>query len=174
MPHDILNPGPHDALGKAREGEPVFLLLGRDAAAPRAIAEWCDVRRKAARELDDPKKRREELAQISEAEAIGMDMDEYRLGQESLLGRRATYADTVADNPQAGEIAKLIRAGKHLAEAAAHIQSGVELLAELGLLGRNAKPLDALRDQVNAIRQQYDMKEGQRSFSALPAPEEFA
>lgn len=44
----IENPGPFDALAKARPGEPFFQLLGRDHAAPGAITEWCRARLIAA------------------------------------------------------------------------------------------------------------------------------
>jgi len=175
MAHDILNPGPHDALEKAREGEPVFLLLGRDAAAPKAIETWCAERRRAAREIEQPEKRRAELAQVSEAEAIAWDMQDYREGRESLIGRRVNYSDTVAEEPQSTEVAKLIRAVKHLSEAASHIQSGMELLAEISLLETNGRvDLESARDAVQYVRGRYAMKDGQRSYARLPTLEEIA
>lgn len=51
---------PNSCLNRAREEEPIFVLLGRDPAAPAAIRAWCMERLKAGRNSGGD-------AQISEA-----------------------------------------------------------------------------------------------------------
>ena len=75
------HPGPFDALEKARPDELIFTLIERDPDAPATINFWCDLRRKRARSISDIEKRKAELRQISEAEFIGIEMQERQAGK---------------------------------------------------------------------------------------------
>jgi hypothetical protein len=60
---------PRSCMNRARDDEIVFVLLGRDAAAPAAIRAWCDERiRLGKNRIDD--------AQIIEAYACAIRMEE--------------------------------------------------------------------------------------------------
>ena len=71
-------PGEFDAFEKARPDELIFTLLERDPDAPPVIFHWCDLRRARSRQIPDVEKRVAELKQISEAEFIGIEMQERR------------------------------------------------------------------------------------------------
>lgn len=68
---------PNSCLSKAKDDEMVFVLLGRDVAAPAAIQEWID-------ERIDLEKNTESDAQIQEAYACIDRMIEY----QKKLGKR--------------------------------------------------------------------------------------
>lgn len=62
---------PNSCMGKARDDEMVFVLIGRDIAAPHAIREWCAERIKLGKNLpSDP--------QIVEALACAETMERER------------------------------------------------------------------------------------------------
>lgn len=62
---------PNSCMSKAKDDEPTFVLLGRDAAAPVTIRMWCEARVLTGKNTwDDP--------QILEALAMADEMTEYR------------------------------------------------------------------------------------------------
>jgi len=59
---------PHSCMSKAKDDEMVFVLLGRDIAAPTAIRAWVEERVRTGKNMpDDP--------QILEAEACAKKME---------------------------------------------------------------------------------------------------
>ena len=135
-------PGPFDALEKARDDEPLFTLLGRDPDAPATIHHWVDLRRTRARKLwqDDPEAGRAELIQCSEAEMVAWSMDDWRKGEPEQFARvpqRATYAGgtvSAAELDEAGRKGKIAEAVRHLREAAFHASEARDKLAALDVL----------------------------------------
>lgn len=82
-----LKPGKHDAYGKARPDEPMFVLLARDEQAPKRILGW------AHRRLDDIAEGRRDIGdfdKIREAIECARSMGEwYRKEQDRLRQRGA-------------------------------------------------------------------------------------
>lgn len=86
---DLINTLEHasefDALAKLRPGEPYFLLIGRDALAPKQVQEWADNNRKRAfADADEGRitqdQLNEELRKSTQAEQIGWAMTAYKKG----------------------------------------------------------------------------------------------
>ena len=50
------NPAPYDCYANAEPGEPMFVLLARDVAAPAAVRQWVNLRiLRGKNKLTDPK-----------------------------------------------------------------------------------------------------------------------
>lgn len=99
---DLINtletPGEFDAMTSLREGEPYFLLIGRDEFAPQLVQQWAELNRKRALGKRSIKKDKlnAELRKSTEAEQIGWAMTAYRRGYKELAPTdtpRATYTD---------------------------------------------------------------------------------
>jgi hypothetical protein len=84
---DLINtleaPGEFDALTTLRQGEPYFLLVGRDRSAPRLIDEWADMnRRRALKEYGEGlitlEAKERELRKSTQAEMIAASMVEFK------------------------------------------------------------------------------------------------
>jgi hypothetical protein len=78
-------PSEFDAAAKLREGEPYFLLVGRDKLAPGLILRWASYnRRKALREHDagliSDARLNDELRKSTDAEEIAWDMQAFKKG----------------------------------------------------------------------------------------------
>lgn len=133
-------PGPYDALEKARPGEPLFPLMGRDPHAPATILHWVDLRRKDALELTDPEDRRAELLKLTDAEMVACDMRRYRKDEpahDTTARQRASYNGTVHDADHMDEVARKAAIANHLAqlrEAAYFLSEGREGLSGFGEL----------------------------------------
>lgn len=79
------NPGEFDALTMVREGEPYFMLLGRDRLAPPLVQQWADANRLRALEefaagTIDEERRDRELRKSTQAEAQGWAMASFKAG----------------------------------------------------------------------------------------------
>lgn len=145
-------PGPHDGMLKARDGEPVFTLLGRDVLAPRLVRKWASLRRSniigREHKLSD-EQRRAELLQCTEAEELSYRMDEYRRGtpQEeddapvapSTVAPSATEASYTGFVPSEDMIAAternrfMILAAERIDNAVAEIAERIEPLRGYGM-----------------------------------------
>ena len=75
-----LDPGKYNCLARAKEDEPYFMLLGRDATAPLVVLAWCVLRTRMG--LNDPE-------QLQEARDCAVAMQAYamRLGKRDLINR---------------------------------------------------------------------------------------
>ena len=76
-------PSEFDAAAKLRDGEPYFLLIGRDRLAPPRVLDWARDNRKRAldefdRQLVTPEERDAELRKSTDAEQIAWAMQEYK------------------------------------------------------------------------------------------------
>jgi hypothetical protein len=117
--------GEFDALEKARPDELLFTLLERDPCAPPTIHFWCELRRKLAREIDDPDKRKDELRQITEAEFIAFAMADRGRGEtpEDVLPQ--TYSGNVSHRSELDDLMPKLRAA--LGDADYHMHIALEL-----------------------------------------------
>lgn len=68
------NPGAYDCFAKAEPDEPMFVLLARDPAAPRAVERWADSRRLL---IEEGKKPASDYEMVNEAEACAQAMREW-------------------------------------------------------------------------------------------------
>lgn len=133
-------PGPYDALQKARPGEPIFTLLGRDIHAPGTVLHWVDLARADALLIDDPERRRNELGKCTEAEMVACDMLRYRKDEpehDTFTRQRATYAGTVHDAEHMDEVARKAAIAGHVAqlrEAAYFVSEALAGLDAFGVL----------------------------------------
>jgi hypothetical protein len=133
----IENPGPYDALSKARPGEPFFQLLGRDIAAPGAVTEWSRIRRNhAIRHLPaGSEELTDELRQCADAEGIALAMDGYRTGQadeDAPVATRIAHSGLMGESHEARERSRRIaETVEHLREAAYHMSEASGLLDTL-------------------------------------------
>lgn len=82
--------GEYDALAKLKEGEPYFVLIGRDTIAPELIERWADLNRRRAIEefnADPPRINAEtyerECRKSTQAEMIGAEMRAFKRGHRS-------------------------------------------------------------------------------------------
>lgn len=140
----IDQPGAFDAISKARPGEPLFALLGRDELAAPLVMEWADRNRRRAMSADLPdEKRRAELLQSAEAEEIAFNMAAYAKEQpaEPVVTGSARPAYS-GFQPGAEMVAAKIAtdarvaAARCLDEAAAQIATALELCKTHGLGGK--------------------------------------
>jgi hypothetical protein len=167
MTNTITEPGPFDALSRARPDEPLFPLLGRDPAAPAAITEWCRVRRNTAIRTFAPGSEElvEELRQCADAEAVALQMQAYRTGwheEEQERAERVAHSGVCGETPEQRERARLVAdTVGHLREAAFHVNEAGERLAALGpdalaiykASGMTGLPLLDLADVLGALRE---------------------
>ena len=70
------NPGKFDCYANAEPDEPMFILLGRDADAAKAVREWAGAR---VRRINAGEKPESDRAMVGEAFACADAMDAYRL-----------------------------------------------------------------------------------------------
>lgn len=131
-------PGPFDALQKARGDEPIFTLLGRDPAAPSAITEWCRVRRNNALRDFTPGSPElvEELRQCADAEAIAFQMDDYRKGvtvaEEQVAPARVAHSGLMGETQeQRDQALALAQTVEHLRNAIYHMAEADALMDKL-------------------------------------------
>lgn len=61
------NPGEFDCYANAEDGEPMFVLLGRDPQAPGVVRAWADAREKTGLDAD----------KVEEARKCADDMEGY-------------------------------------------------------------------------------------------------
>jgi len=161
----IDNPGPFDAMAKARPGEPIFQLLGRDIAAPPAITEWCRVRRNHAIKTMTGEELIEELRQCADAEGIALAMGAYRAEESDEGGepaRRVAHSGVSGQSAEQRDRAQSIAATvEHLREAAYHVNEAGDLLSKLGFdalaihkaNGKSGMPVFDLADALVAIKE---------------------
>ena len=130
-------PGEFDALEKARPDELIFALLERDPCAPPTIHFWCELRRKLARDIDDPDKRKDELRQITEAEFIGFAMQDRQKARTKGDDVEAlpvqSYSGNVAERTEIDDLLPKLRA--ELSEADYHANNVLELALRAHELG---------------------------------------
>jgi hypothetical protein len=168
------NPGAYDALEKAAPNEPIFVLLARDHAAPFAITEWARVRRNRAihDHPDNPSEQdtellRAEFMQCGEAEAVAMEMTDWRAGHGEAPPVRATYnalERSAAELAEADARRQREAAQRHLREAAFHLGEAVEWLRPHGF-GVGADALESFMVTVNRLA---DAAAEMRDDSQLP------
>lgn len=163
MTSTITEPGPYDALDKARSDEPLFALLGRDPIAPRAVEFWSDATRKevvarlgaAGPHSSEHDELVAKLRQCTEADVVAWDMRRWRKGdaeQDTATQTRASYSGTVASaekNAETTHRAAIASAVASLREAAYFATGGLEGLAALNVL--SPEEALALRGAVDAI-----------------------
>lgn len=75
-------PGEFDCYAKAKDDEPMFILLARDPLAPRVVREWVRQREMQAGHVTDPK--------AVEALACADAMSDWRLEYERDKGEEAS------------------------------------------------------------------------------------
>lgn len=162
MTAETFTPGPFDALDKVNEGEPRFVLLGRDPAMPGAITEWARLRRMAAiRKYGTPRsgtrsetKLKAELAQCHEAEEIALYADEWRKGHEEVEGNKPTYNEVKKSEAELAALADhalLDLAHKNLREAAYFLCEATDILKRMGKVDEvEALSMGDLLTRINA------------------------
>jgi hypothetical protein len=98
------NPGPFDGLERAAPDEPVFTLRAKDPLAAKLVRDWVQLRRFATAVADMPEDARAlELTQISEAEQISWDMDDWRNGASTLGVATVTVEQPSTERTSHGE-----------------------------------------------------------------------
>ena len=85
------NPGRFDCYANADPDEPMFIVLGRDAAAPIAIRAWIDQRIASGKNKPDDE-------QIVEAREIADAMEQYR-AQRAALNPAAAWPFPTGNKP---------------------------------------------------------------------------
>ena len=170
MTSSLADPGPYDAIEKARPDEPIFALLGRDFAAPAAITEWARIRRNRAIKLyEGSRKSRDkellaaELKQCAEAEAVALTMEEWRKEEAAPEGNgRASYSELVKTAEELAEVEHRKRraaAIQHLSEAAYHVNEANAILAELELAGEATQSdLKMMVARIIGIQDEHTVK----------------
>lgn len=170
-------PGPYDALEKARPKEPWFVLLGRDIAGPATLTEWARVRRNAAlKRYGDSDKATDkellaaELRQCQNAEELALAFSDYRTNAEAPEGERSSYQEVIKSAEEIAAADRLKRqaaAGRHLREAAYHFAEAETLLSGLGRLGSDeAESIAETRALINGLAEEHEPKRP-RSASEL-------
>lgn len=162
--------GPYDALEKAKPGEPMFPLLGRDPAAPPAITEWARVRRNRAMKnygessnAANKELLAAELRQCANAEDIALQMGEWRTQHQIADGpARASYNDVIKsaeEQAEADRRQRRITACQHLREAAYHLCEGKDGLVGLELVGQvTQSDLQSMLARINGIADKYEAR----------------
>lgn len=150
-------PGPFDAFDKARDNEPLFVLLGRDPDAPATVSFWVDQRRRRILATDaEPEQVRKELQQATEAESIAWEMNRYRKGepaQDTLLPQRATYSGEARAPDEEAQRAQMIRqAVAAIREAAYHINLASEMLTTVESVEISPEHADGFHDLSEALK----------------------
>lgn len=69
------NPGNFDCYGNALPDEPMFILLGRDPAAPDLVRDWADVRQA---QIDNGHRPQSDMAMVVEARQCADTMRDWR------------------------------------------------------------------------------------------------
>jgi hypothetical protein len=158
MSNTIDQPGPFDAIAKARPGEPIFTLLGRDPCAPECVLQWARANRERVLRADPAladDKRMAELLQSAEAEEIAFNMDEYRKGfvpveAETEKVGYGGYRPGAEMLKAIDRDDKLTAASRALAEADAQIVNALELLATVEDAPALGYPLAKMSEQLQA------------------------
>jgi hypothetical protein len=70
-----LNPGVYDCYARARQDEPMFTLLARDASAPGMVRQWAYERQREITRGDRPIS---DAAMVAEARKCADEMEEWR------------------------------------------------------------------------------------------------
>lgn len=158
------SPGEFDALTTLREGEPYFLLIGRDRLAPGLVQEWAD--RNRARALDefaagliDRDKRDHELRKSTQAEAIGWSMTAYKAGHEAMAAAAASVDEegpSYSGHERDADTARRDRLQSARIRAASAINNAAAELNDLLTLLENEfpedRPLQLAKLNVSAVR----------------------
>lgn len=74
-----LHPSTNDCFDKALPDEPVFVLLGRDLAAPGTVRQWAYQRERAIVAGEKPE---EDRAKVAEARALARTMEQWRANRD--------------------------------------------------------------------------------------------
>lgn len=157
-----------DALAKLRPGEPYFLLIGRDALAPKQVQQWADANRKRAfADADEGRitqdQLEDELRKSTQAEQIGWAMTAYKKGyaqqQEPAAETRAAYSG----HELPAETQRTDRVQRTRARTSSAVSECVAALNEA------AEEFDAtnMADEAAACRAKLASL---RAFAALVAP----
>lgn len=160
-------PGAYDALEKAAPGEPMFPLLARDPCAPATVTEWCRLRRNMALhewgESQNPRDKEllaAELRQCANAEAVALEMGDWRKEHVAVEGVRASYQPVIKSADEQAMAAKRHRRDhmlKSLREAAYHLCEAKDAAVDLMLLGTSTllESMEASANrQANALQEQ--------------------
>lgn len=140
----LTEPGAFDALEKAADDEPFFMLLARDEDAPATVTEWCRLRRNRAMKLYGHSKGAtkkalfaKELAQCANAEQLAIEMAEWREGQDAPAAVRISHGvqRTELELAEAAARDRLAKAVRHLREADYYVCEARDALVELGKIG---------------------------------------
>ena len=168
----IDEPGPFDALEKAKPDEPVFSLLARDPCAPATITEWNRLRRNRALKLyggadasvADKELLVAELKQCANAEEIALQFEEWRKGYETpdMIGVRASYNEIIKSAEELAEADRRKQrkeACANLQEARYHIGIARDQLAALGLGAETAQDdLSMMLARLGAIAEEFELR----------------
>lgn len=161
--------GAYDALEKAKLGEPIFVLLGRDHAGPATISEWCRLRRNRAFKLyggserpTDKELLAGELRQCAEAEEMALRFADWRSGQQQVEGERAAYQDVAKSAEEQAEAARIkstAQAVRDAREADYHVCEVRDRLADLGLLPEaTRRDLDMMMARLKGLAEEHEAK----------------
>jgi hypothetical protein len=149
-------PSEFDAAAKLREGEPYFLLIGRDRQAPALVIQWAhDNRRRAVDEHDrgliTDDERDDELRKSLDAEQIAWAMQSYKAGwpdqPKDPLRASATESysgHTLPEETQRRDAIQRLRTrtASHINQAVAELNNAAVEFRDLGLTDE-AAALDA-------------------------------
>ena len=161
MTNTAAHPDPFDVIEKAKPGEPVFTLLGRDKHAPATVLHWVGLARAEAMALDDDEQRRHGLQKCTEAELIACDMISFRKGhpEQSSAPARKTYTEAAVTDPgkldEARRRLAIASAVQTLREAAYFAKSAQEQFAALGI---DPEMLQAGLDCINGVADAFEPK----------------
>lgn len=169
--------GAYDALEKAKLGEPIFVLLGRDHAGPATLTEWCRLRRNQAfkrfggsERVTDKELLAAELRQCAEAEEMAERFAEWRTGHQQQEGERAAYQDVVKSAEEQAEASRLksrAQAVRDAREADYHVCELRDRLADLGLLPEStARDLEMMMARLKGLAEEHEAK--RPNYSAEP------
>lgn len=161
--------GPYDALERAEPGEPMFALLARDHAAPGAITEWTRIRRNRALnayggsdKATDKELLAAELKKCANAEAIALEMDDWRKGHEAPAGERAAYQEIIKSAEELAEAdrrGQQARAVSSLRECAYHLCEARDDLLDLDkIVEAEAEHITGMLDAINAMADRFEAR----------------
>lgn len=148
--------GEYDAIETAKPGEPLFPLQGGDPFGPPSVLHWVELCRAAAREEENPEKRRKLLDKATSAEMVAWAMQAYQRGESEIgeEGARARYNDAPlvfdgdGDDQRKARVG-LIKAAQVLNNAVAECSAIAE---QLGAVQLHPEAEVLLREIVEAMK----------------------
>ena len=172
----IGNPGEFDALASLREGEPYFVLVGRDRFAPDLVSEWANLNRRRAireRETMDPADYRREIEKSTQAEEIAWAMQAYKAGHkeaaESSSSGKPSYTGHVPSEDQRRRDALQ----KARVDSASAVSNAVGEMTDLLALLEDGHEARCIRETIKAMTACREMFRLKRPGIDRPEPAAF-